>query len=69
MEIEIRSEAGEFALLGFRRHSTNAQGELVGLLFAKDSCIGQFTFGIMMPIAFIQQHVREVTGGDFLSLD
>ncbi len=70
MEIEIKSEAGEFASPGDSGAIvTNTQGELVGLLFAKDSYPSQFSFGIMTPITFIQQHVREVTGGGFLSLD
>lgn len=46
----------------------NQYGELVGLLFAKDSCSNDFGIGYITPIADIQQDVKAKTGGT-LSLD
>lgn len=47
---------------------TNAQGEVVGLLFAIDAC-AKHSSGFMTPIAAIQQHVGGMTDGGFLGLD
>ncbi|KAK2816788.1 hypothetical protein FQN49_007982 [Arthroderma sp. PD_2] len=69
-EIEIVSEHADFAAGGDSGSFViNAHGELVGLLFAveKNSCGWDTAY--MTPIRLIQDHIKEVTGGGFLSFD
>lgn len=51
-----------------RSRVTNERGELVGLLFAIDYG-NSYGSALMTPIAAIQQNVRKMTDGGFLSLD
>lgn len=44
----------------------NAAGELVGLLFARDSCASEWDMGFVTPIQDIQQDVRDLTGGELV---
>jgi S1-C subfamily serine protease len=68
-EVEIMSRDAPFAAPGDTDSIvTNAQGEMVGLLFAIDAC-ARHSSGFMMPITAIQQHVGGVTDGGFLGLD
>lgn len=70
VEIELMSPWGDIVAPGDSGSIvTNAQGELVGMIFGKDPDAREFNIGIMTPIASIQQHVKEMTNGGFLSLD
>jgi hypothetical protein len=70
VEIELMSPWGDIVAGGDSGSIvTNSQGELVGMIIGKDGDAREFDIGIMTPIAFIQQHVKEMTNGGFLSLD
>ena len=68
--MEILPEDGPFVSPGDSGAIiTNVQGELLGLIFAKDVRAGNYDIGLMTPMAAIQAHVRKVTDGGFLTLD
>lgn len=69
-EFEINSHDGDFAEAGDSgSFLLNSAGELVGILFGTDPFGGRFEFALMMPISEIQEDVRRLTDGGFLSLD
>lgn len=69
-EWEIISQDGEFADQGDSGSIvTNARGELIGLLFAVDSRPKEFGAAFFTPFDTIQDDVKRLTGGGFLSLD
>lgn len=68
-EFEAMTGYARIAVLGDEGSMvTNEQGELVGLLFAIDYG-NNYGSALMTPIAAVQQNVREMTDGGFLSLD
>lgn len=70
VEVELMSPFGDIVASGDSGSIvTNAQGEMVGIIIGKDSDARHFDIGIMTPVALIQQHVKEMTNGGFLSLD
>jgi hypothetical protein len=69
-ETEVMHYAADFAGPGDSGSMvTNTKGELVGLLFGIDKEASCFNIGIVTPIQKIQQHIKEMTGGGFLSLE
>lgn len=69
-ETEIISLTEDFAGPGdLGSIVTNAKGDLVGLLFAMADEPGRHDIGFMTSIAAIQDDVKRMTGGGFLSLD
>ncbi|KAK2788542.1 hypothetical protein FQN52_006655 [Onygenales sp. PD_12] len=47
----------------------NARGEMIGLLFAVDPQASRWDFGFFTPIQLIQEDIKRLTNGGFLSLD
>lgn len=69
-EIEVMSRTHHFSARGDSgSFVVNATGELVGLISAADTCVNNFNIGFMTPMGSIQESVKEMTGGGFLSLD
>ncbi|KAK2811526.1 hypothetical protein FQN50_002149 [Emmonsiellopsis sp. PD_5] len=69
-EWEIISHRGDFTEPGDSGSIiTNARGEMIGLLFAMDPQHAADDVGLFTPIQLIQEDVKKLTNGGFLSLD
>ena len=69
-EMEIMPLTEDFAAPGDSGSIvTNAKGELVGLMFAMADEPGRHDIAFMTPIAAIQDDVKRMTEGGFVSLD
>jgi hypothetical protein len=69
-EIEVFPNLGDFVLPGDSGSMVlNRHGELVGLLFGREAVCGDHDIGFVTPIEAIQKHVKELSGGGYLSLD
>ena len=69
-EMEIMSHDGNFSEPGDSGSLViNSHGEMVGMLFATDPYPGNFAAAFMTPSSVIQQDVKRLTNGGYLSLD
>ncbi|KAM5447311.1 hypothetical protein MaudCBS49596_006075 [Microsporum audouinii] len=69
-EIELISEDADVAAEGDSGSFViNVRGDLVGLLFAVNKQSGRFDTAYMTPFSLIQDQIKEMTNGGFLSLD
>ncbi|KAF3480754.1 uncharacterized protein GIQ15_06101 [Arthroderma uncinatum] len=69
-ETEVISSTADFAADGDSgAFVVNVDGELVGLLFAVEKNVAGFDSGFMTPFSLIQDHVKEMTNGGYLSFD
>lgn len=63
-EVEVIGLGNDFAQLGDSGSMvTNSSGELVGILFARDSCVHDYDIGFVTSILDIFQDVKQQTGG------
>ena len=70
LEIEIMSDHGDFAREGdVGSVVINVKGELVGIIISKEDPVRIYCSTFMTPIDLIQQHVKEMTDGGYLSLE